>query len=289
MVVRTLSLAQKVKPVDAVDVVDAYTTIPLHTASTVSTDLTFLDQRICPHHHIPLFHCIHCIHHIPWFDLFAPKTMSPPPYTTIPLHPLHPLSTGLTFFHQRQCSHHHIPPFHCVHCIYWFDLFAPKTMSPPPNATIPLHPPPLHPMVWPFCTKDECFHYHIPLYHCIQRIHCFDLFTPKTMSPILHTTNPLHPMCPPHTVSTAYCIHCVRWFDIFGPKIMSPPPYTTIPLHPLVWPFCSKDNVPITIYHYFTVSTTSIASTGLTFCTKDNVLTIIYHFLHLQRVSHLPM
>ena len=35
-----------------------YTTIPLHTASTASTGLTFLHQRQCPHHHIPLFHCI---------------------------------------------------------------------------------------------------------------------------------------------------------------------------------------------------------------------------------------
>ena len=78
-----------------------------------------------------------CIH---WFDLFVPKTMSPPPYTTILLHPLHTVSTastGLTFLHQRQCLHHHIPLFHCIH---WFDLFAPKTMSPPPYTTVPLHP-----------------------------------------------------------------------------------------------------------------------------------------------------
>ena len=131
---------------------------PLHTESTASTSLTFLYQRQCPHHHIPLFHCVHCvllqlrtvstayclycmlcplctvstlycIHCIHWFDLFAQKTMSPPPYTTIPLHPLHtvtttplhPLctaSTGLTFLYQRQCPHHHITLFHFIHCVH---------------------------------------------------------------------------------------------------------------------------------------------------------------------------
>ena len=95
-------------------------------------------------------YCIQCIHR---FDLFAPKTLSPPPYTTNPSHTvtiisLHPLSnastgltfflpktmsrillhppvlctaftasTGLTFLHQRQCPHHHIPLFHCIHCV----------------------------------------------------------------------------------------------------------------------------------------------------------------------------
>ena len=65
-----------------------YTTIPLHPLCTVSTGLTFLHQRQCPHHHIPLFHCV--------------------------LHPLHTASTGLTFWYQRQCPHHHITLFHCV-------------------------------------------------------------------------------------------------------------------------------------------------------------------------------
>ena len=57
----------------------------------------------------PVCISLFCVH---WFDIFAPKTMSPPPYTTIPLHPLCAL----------------------------VDLFAPKTMSPPPHTTIPLHP-----------------------------------------------------------------------------------------------------------------------------------------------------
>ena len=121
-------------------------------------------------------YCIHCIH---WFDLFAPKTMSPPPYTTIPLYPLHTASiasTGLTFLHQRQWPHHHIPLFHYIHCVLH-----------------PLHP--LHPLVWPFCTKDD------------------------VSTTIYHYS----------TASTAYCI-----------------------LHPLVWPFCTKNNVPTTIYHYST-------------------------------------
>ena len=154
----------------------------------MSTGLTFLNQRQCSYQHIPLFHCLlnslhplhtvstlYCIH---WFDLFPPKTMSPSPYTTIPLcslctastastvstayyihcihwvlRPLHTASTGLTFLDQRQCPHHHIPLFHCIHhihYIHWFDLFAPKTMSPPPYTTIPLHP-----LVWCFCTKDN--------------------------------------------------------------------------------------------------------------------------------------
>ena len=65
--------------------------------------------------HCPLCHCIHCIL---WFDIFAPKTMSPPPYTTFPLHTVSTVST-----------------VYCVHCIHWFDLFAPKTMSPPPYHT----------------------------------------------------------------------------------------------------------------------------------------------------------
>ena len=56
---------------------------------------------------------VYCIH---WFDLFAPKTMSQPPYTTILLHTASTVSSRLTFLHQRQCPHHHIPLFHCVLC-----------------------------------------------------------------------------------------------------------------------------------------------------------------------------
>ena len=80
-------------------------------------------------------------------------------------------STGLTFFHQRQCSLHHIPLFdfvHCIHCIHWFDLSAPKTMSPPPYSTIPLRPLhllcPLHPLESPLCNSYTtwylCFFLH---------------------------------------------------------------------------------------------------------------------------------
>ena len=200
-----------------------YTTIPLHTASTVYCTHCIL-QLLC--------HCIHCIH---WFDFFEPKTMSLPPYITIPLCPLHTASTGLTFLHQRTMS----PPlFHCT-----------------------LHP--LHSLVWPFCTKDnvpttiyhystastasygltflhqrQCPHHHIPLFHCILR--------------------------PLRTASTVYCIHCIlctastvyciHWFDPFAQRQC---PHHHIPLfkcilHPLVWRFCTKDNVRITIYHYST-------------------------------------
>ena len=48
------------------------------------------------------------------FGAKRPKTMSPPPYTTIPLRTTSTASSGLTFLHQRQCPHHHIPVCHCV-------------------------------------------------------------------------------------------------------------------------------------------------------------------------------
>ena len=334
----------------------------LHTGSTVSSGLTFLYQRQCPHHHIPLFYCVHCIlhplrqlctvstvwlhplnplvwpfcirdnvlttiyhystastaycihwfnlfakknnvpttiyhystvycilhplrplvwplcikdnvpttiyhystvstaycilcvlcplcdciHWIHWLDLFAPKTMSPPPYITIPLYLLHTASTGLTFLHQRTRS---LPPYTTIllrtaYCVLWFDLFVSKTMSPPPYTTILLCPlctvstvwlHPLNPLVWPFSTKDNVpttiYHYSTvstvycvhcvlcPLCDCIHWIHWFDLFAPKTMSPPLYTTILLW---------TAYCVYCILWFDLFVSKTMSPPPYTSI-------------------------------------------------------------
>ena len=98
------------------------------TASTESTGLTFFASK-------KMFtastaYCVHCVL---WFDLFVSKTMSPPPYITILLHPLHTASTastvycvhfvtastettGLMLLHQRQCLHHHIPLFYCIHC-----------------------------------------------------------------------------------------------------------------------------------------------------------------------------
>ena len=89
-------------------------------STTASTGLTFLPQRQCPHHHISLFHCT--------------ATAST-------------ASTGLTFLHQRTMSSttiYHYPTAHCMYCILWFDVFAPKTMSPPPYTTITayciLHP-----------------------------------------------------------------------------------------------------------------------------------------------------
>ena len=103
------------------------------TVSTGSIGLTFLHQRHCPHHHIPL---IHYVLHIHWFDIFAPKTMSPLPYTTIslcllhplcPLHPLHPLSTVSTA--STVSSAYFV---HCIQCMGRVDLFALKVMSPPP-------------------------------------------------------------------------------------------------------------------------------------------------------------
>ena len=71
---------KKVKLVDALDAVHSTHTTIYHysttstvstaycihcvhcvTASTASTGLTFLHQRQCPHHHITLFHWVHCI------------------------------------------------------------------------------------------------------------------------------------------------------------------------------------------------------------------------------------
>ena len=106
---------------------------------TVSTGLTFLPiyhystafcincvlrfdlfspRTMSPPPYVTILLCTaYCIHCILWFDLFAPKTMSPPPYTTILLRTVSAASSGLTILYQRQCPHHHIPLFHCIHCI----------------------------------------------------------------------------------------------------------------------------------------------------------------------------
>ena len=215
-----------------------YTTIPLHplhSTFTASTSLTFLHQRQCPHHHIPLFHCIlhplvwpfcikdnvsttiyhystastvYCIPCVHWFELFVSKTMSPPPYNTIPLRTV---STAY-------CIHCVLCPLcDCIHWINWFDLFAPKTMSPSPYTTIPLHPLCTASTGLTFLHQRQCPYHHIPLFNCILHphhhcIHCvlwFDLFAPKTMS-LPYTTILL---CPLHPVSTAYCVHCVHTIE----------------------------------------------------------------------------
>ena len=112
MVVGTLSLVQKGQIVFTVHSISyiCNDTVPTTTASIASIGLTFLHQRHCPHHHLPLFHYVYHIH---WFDLFALKTM----------------------------PHHHIPLFHCIHCVHWFDLFTPKTLSPPPYTASVTGPP----------------------------------------------------------------------------------------------------------------------------------------------------
>ena len=193
---------------------------PVHcvTASTASTGLTFLYQRQCPQHHIPLFHCINCVlctastgltflyqrqcphHNLPLFHC-----------THCILLPLCTASTGLTFLHQRQCPHHHILLFQCIHCIL-HPLFWPFCIKDNVPTTIyhystayciycklcPLHPlctvstvllRPLNPLVWPFCTK--------------------------TMSPSPYTTISLHQLC---TASTVYWVYCIHWFDLFAPR-----------------------------------------------------------------------
>ena len=139
---------KKVKPVDAVDAVCSG-----HSGCT----------GIVVFGGVSDVYCIQCIH---LYDLFAPKTMSPPPYTTIPLGPLRTAST-----------------VYYIHCIHWFDLSAPKTMSPPPYTTIPLHPVHTASSVLTFLHQRQCPHHHIPLFNCI--------------------------LCPLHTASTAYCVHCI--------------------------------------------------------------------------------
>ena len=75
MVVETLSLVQKVKPVGAMDEV---------CSGHGGCSGIVVYGGVCA------VYCIHCIH---WFDLFTPKTLSPLPYTTISLHPLHTVAT----------------------------------------------------------------------------------------------------------------------------------------------------------------------------------------------------
>ena len=71
-------------------------------------------------------HCIHCIH---WFDLFAPKTMSPPPYTTIPLH------TASTAY----CAYCVLHTASTVWPTVWVDLFALKVTVPTTHLHGSLH------------------------------------------------------------------------------------------------------------------------------------------------------
>ena len=105
----------------------------------------------------------YCIH---WFDIFVSKTMSPPPYTTFLLHPLRTastVSTGLNFLYQRQCSHHHITLFRCVlHPLHTVSTASTVycvhcvTTSTESTGLTFLH-------------QRQCPHHHLPLFHCI---HC---------------------------------------------------------------------------------------------------------------------
>ena len=233
----------------------------------------------------------YCIHWIHWFDLFAPKTMSPLPYTTIPLHPLCTVSTASTDFNLFVPKTMSPPPYttiplHTVsttYCIHWFDLFAPNKMSPPPYTTIPLHPlgtGPLHtastaPTGLTFLHQIQCPHYHIPLFHCIHCILCplctaSNAFTSLTFLhqrqclrhhiPLFHSVHcVLHPL---HTASNVHCIHCMGWpFCIMVPTThiswvhcVSWPFCTNAycMTHCMGWPFCTKGNGP---HHPYLLST----------------------------------
>ena len=99
---------KKVKPEDAVDAVCSG--IVVYGGGDIVFGVKRSNQWIqwmqSQSGHSTLYDCIH------WFDLFAP-------YTTIPLHTASTVSSGLTFLHQGQCPHHHIPLFYCVlHTVY---------------------------------------------------------------------------------------------------------------------------------------------------------------------------
>ena len=117
-----------------------------------------------PLHALCTAYCFHCIY---WFGLFVSKTLSPPPYTTILLHPLCTASTGLTFLHPRQCPHHHIPLFYCVYCILSTAFTASTGLT--------------------FLYQRQCPHHHIPLFHWV-----------------------LHPLHTASTASIVYCIHTIE-------------------------------------------------------------------------------
>ena len=142
MVVGTLSLVQKGQTCGVPTTIGHYST-----ASTATTSLTFCTKDNVPttiYHYSTVFTGL---------TFFAPKTMFPPPYTTILLHPLHTASTAYCIYcvlHPLVCSFctkdnvsttiYHYSTVSTAYYIHWFDLFAPKTMSPPPYSTIPLRP-----------------------------------------------------------------------------------------------------------------------------------------------------
>ena len=158
-----------------------YTTIPLRTACTI---LNFLYQRRCPHHHIPLFHgihcalhtayCVYCVHCVTASTESTGLTFDNVPTTIYHyfycihciLHPLCTVSnavTGLTFLHQRQCPHNHIPLFHCMlHTVYCILLTASTVLT--------------------FCIKDNISTtiYH---YSTASTVHCI-LHTVSTVSTV---------------------------------------------------------------------------------------------------------
>ena len=189
-------------------------------------------------------------------------------------------STGLTFLP-------HIPLFHCIlrplHPVvqpFCTKDNVPTTIYHYSTVYCILHP--LHPVVQPFCPKDNVLTtiYHYFTASTAYCIHLFDLFAPKTMSPLPYITIPL---CPLHTSSTGLTFLHQRTMSpppyttiplhtastassgltFLHQRTMSPPPYTTILLCPLHTVYCiqwfdlfaSKNNVPTTIYHYSTAST----------------------------------
>ena len=119
---------------------------------------------------------------------------------------------------------------YCVHCIHWLDLLAPKTMSP---TTI----------------------YHYSTASTAYCIYCI--------------------LCALGTVSTAYCIHCIHWLDLLHQRQC---PHHHIPLFHCIHSILHLLHTVCTGY-CVPLHTASTTSTGFDpFCTKDNVPTTIYHY-----------
>ena len=90
-----------------------------------------------------------------------------------------------------------LPIAYCIHCILWFDLFAPNTMSPPPYTTIPLCTASTVSSSLTFLHQRQCPSHHIPLFHCI-----------------LHTAYCIYCVLLP--LHTAYCVHCMPYMAYIG-------------------------------------------------------------------------
>ena len=154
--------------------------------------------------------CIHCIHCI--------------------LRPLHTVSTA-----------------YYIHCIHWFDIFAPKTMSPPPYTTIPLHSlctastvycvhSMTHCLGWPFCTKGNS-PYHPYLLSPLCELTFLHLHLLRPLLSYMPYVINLFALtkCPPHlpTLLVTHETIMNQKLVISNQYLMSPPPTKKVPKIPV--------------------------------------------------------